>query len=399
MKNKTFRFVKTVAHSTVAPVIWPARLLGPGTKGGWVPRGRRLLLPDLKNHSSIHATEIYPAARIGFQPLWLDNARRARVLADIADDDFTNERKPGLLCELAGGRLIHSDYVLTPEDDFFADLRFPRVIMPEIRDLEALRLPQFGRPRRLRGTALFLDSLPNIYHCLFDAIGRIGMAVAAGFPVETFDYFVSSPPSAAFERELLERAGVSPNRIVSPAPHLEFDRLVFSPLPFGVSSEWCSLVRAQCTSLQPKISTTPLPRRIYLSRGSGAKLRKVLNEDDVIKLLKTYDIQTFAPHEHDLSTQRAVFENLELVVSAHGAGLANLLWAKPGTRVIELRSLTHLRGYWKLYWNISSVLHLRHAWVCCEASYSGAEPRCSSGQYDDLTVPLGELRSALDALE
>src|SRR5262245_21155788 len=129
MHRPVLRLIKQFAHSTVAPLIWPTRYVGPGTRHSWLPRGRRLFLDDLRNHQSISTREIYSARRIPFSPLWLDETRRASTLADIASDDFTNERKAGLVCEVPHGRLIHQDYVLTEEDDYFADIRFPRVIM------------------------------------------------------------------------------------------------------------------------------------------------------------------------------------------------------------------------------------------------------------------------------
>jgi len=51
--------------------------------------------------------------------------------------------------------------------------------------------------------------------------------------------------------------------------------------------------------------------------------------------------------------QLRLFRNAEVVVGPHGAGFTNLIFSKPGTRVIEIFAKGHER---RCYWSLSSEL-------------------------------------------
>ena len=60
--------------------------------------------------------------------------------------------------------------------------------------------------------------------------------------------------------------------------------------------------------------------------------------------------------------QIVLFQNAEFIVGAHGAGLANLLYCDPGTKVIELMPSAELRPF---FWLISEKLGLVHGMLFC----------------------------------
>ena len=65
------------------------------------------------------------------------------------------------------------------------------------------------------------------------------------------------------------------------------------------------------------------------------ELRTVLNEDEVIALLESRGFETLTM-EGPVRAQAATFASAEAIVAAHGAALANLVFAPPGTAVVEL---------------------------------------------------------------
>jgi hypothetical protein len=62
--------------------------------------------------------------------------------------------------------------------------------------------------------------------------------------------------------------------------------------------------------------------------------------------------------------QISLFQGAALIVSPHGAALANLLFCQSGTRVIELMPEAELRPF---FWLISQKLDLMHAMQFCPA--------------------------------
>ncbi|MCQ8242268.1 glycosyltransferase family 61 protein [Rhizosaccharibacter radicis] len=131
---------------------------------------------------------------------------------------------------------------------------------------------------------------------------------------------------AAFDRpwpriiELGDGEAVRPQRLV---------------LPWNVASE----VRFHQPSLQflrglaPAVPARTL--RVYVDR-RGAALRPLRDEDAVAERLAGAGFLIARLEEMGFDAQVSLFAEAALVVAPHGAGLSNLAFSAPGTRVIEL---------------------------------------------------------------
>lgn len=75
-------------------------------------------------------------------------------------------------------------------------------------------------------------------------------------------------------------------------------------------------------------------RRLYLSR-EGAAIRKVTNEPAVVAMLSRYGFESVEPGSVPFSRQAGLFRSAAVIVAPHGAALANLMFCRPGTRVLE----------------------------------------------------------------
>ncbi|NRG18488.1 glycosyltransferase family 61 protein [Rhizobiales bacterium] len=79
-------------------------------------------------------------------------------------------------------------------------------------------------------------------------------------------------------------------------------------------------------------------RRIFLSRGPKSPNRRFFrNQSELDALLEEFEIEKIDPQELDLREQIDAFSQAGLLISAHGAGLTNLLFRRcSSTTVIEL---------------------------------------------------------------
>ena len=81
--------------------------------------------------------------------------------------------------------------------------------------------------------------------------------------------------------------------------------------------------------------------------------------------------------------QILLFQSAEFIIGPHGAGLSNLLFCEPGTKVIEFMPSVELRPF---FWVIAEKLNLVHGMQFCD----------SVGRQDfqaDLTVDIGKLQA------
>ncbi len=73
---------------------------------------------------------------------------------------------------------------------------------------------------------------------------------------------------------------------------------------------------------------------VYISR-SNAISRQVVNEDEVMDLLSEYGFQRYHLEDRSLEENAALFNEAEIVVGAHGAGLTDIVFCTD-TSVVEL---------------------------------------------------------------
>lgn len=78
-----------------------------------------------------------------------------------------------------------------------------------------------------------------------------------------------------------------------------------------------------------------LSKKFFISR-KDAKLRKTINEDEIFELFKPYGFERYILEQMPLAEQIALFQQAECIVAAHGTGLMNLIFCKPGTTVVEI---------------------------------------------------------------
>jgi hypothetical protein len=95
---------------------------------------------------------------------------------------------------------------------------------------------------------------------------------------------------------------------------------------------------------------------MFFSRG-GVKLRRMLNEPELETIAARLGFQRFEAVSGNHPEQVLRFGNADVIVAVHGAGLANLLFARPGTAVIELFPADFVKS---TYLWLSNRLGLRH---------------------------------------
>ena len=130
--------------------------------------------------------------------------------------------------------------------------------------------------------------------------------------------------------------------------------------------------------------------RIYISRHRATK-RRIVNEDEVEKILQRFGFQAIRAEELSFEQQVQTFSRAQYIVSNHGAGLTNMLFMKRGGSVLELRhKLDHINN---CYFTLSSALNLNYFYQTCEPSSVDSNPHTA-----DLIVDPKALETNLDFL-
>ena len=103
--------------------------------------------------------------------------------------------------------------------------------------------------------------------------------------------------------------------------------------------------------------------RVYLSRGRAPK-RKVSNEGELLDTLREFDFRVVHFEDHPFEEQVRIAAGARVLVSNHGAGLTNMLFMKPGGRVLELRRRDERERNW--FFNLASATGLEYFYQLCD---------------------------------
>ena len=215
---------------------------------------------------------------------------------------------------------------------------------------------------KVNGTVVVfqVNQLKNYYHTLFDLMPTIGMLEIAGIDLKNVDKFLVNNYGLPFESELLQLGGISDDKTLTfqQYPHVQADELVVvSYYTTDIPTKFaCDFVRSQLLPLA-KSPQFKSKNRIYISR-LRASYRTIINEDEVIEVLDKLGFATVATELMSMEEKAELFANAEVVVALMGAGLANLAFCNPETKVIEILVPNCL--YPPCYYVLSHYLQLEY---------------------------------------
>lgn len=148
-----------------------------------------------------------------------------------------------------------------------------------------------------------------------------------------------------------------------------------------------SFFRRVASSL--KFLDVSFPKRFYIDRRTASN-RVLHNEDELVEVLEQRGFTIVQLEYLTLDEQAGLFSNAEYIIGAHGAGLANMVFCQPETKIIELMPHTLLR--W-CYRQIAMVADLPYQCVITE-SYSESEGIPPAWASHSISIP-----DILDALK
>lgn len=78
-------------------------------------------------------------------------------------------------------------------------------------------------------------------------------------------------------------------------------------------------------------------KKIYISR-QKAKKRKIVNESELISLLKSYNFEIHFFEDYNFYDQVKLMQQTTHLIGLHGAGLTNMLFMNKKSKILELRN-------------------------------------------------------------
>ncbi len=230
-----------------------------------------------------------------------------------------------------------------------------------------------------KGTNSFVKKIPgtvfnlaqggsgnNYFHFIFDILPKIFILKTKIKLSKINFYYVSSPKK--WQIKIFAMLGIKYHQLLSSKKynHINANKIITVDHPWYYSGE-----------IQKSVKNIPrwiidVNRKLFLKKSSKIKCEKnifldrssseynhcqIENIDKIKKLLNNNQFKTIKSEKILFENQIHVFKNASIIIGAHGASFTNIIFCKPGTKIIEIIPSDHPS---KKCEAISKFLNLRY---------------------------------------
>lgn len=262
--------------------------------------------------------------------------------------------------------------------------------------------PLFLRPRLprledMKGTVAVLATRggsTNYYHFLLDVLPRLAVLEACLPGIAPDALYL--PTATRYQQQLLRLTGLDSANLVETRKHraVRAETLLVPSLPNPDELAPAWLV-AWLRDRLPAEATADKPRRIFVTRGNRPNTRRLETEAEVWPLLEAHGFTRIDPGTMSVRDQIDHFAAAEAIIGVHGAALTNLVFARPGVRVLELFAPAYLKH---CFWSITqSIPGSEYRYLVGEGD-AVPEGGWMNGVQDDIVIAPERIVAELDWL-
>ncbi|WP_227939402.1 glycosyltransferase family 61 protein [Alkalihalobacillus deserti] len=280
--------------------------------------------------------------------------KAGKTLTRMEHPEFQERYHPSrsaYVTAIGQGKVVKENgYVLTPNNKLLLDICSDFTLVET--DVFSTPLPPKQITSETVAVLTYDLASTNYFHWFFDVLPRIHLIQKSGIPI---DKYVFNKLSQTFQYETLVALGIDRNQIIecTPDTHLEAKKLIVTSW-IGVTSyypKWSAqFVRAKLMNKFKFPYNWERNKRLYISR-TDAHYRRVINETEVIELLKPLGFKSVSLSSLSVAEKVNLFASADVVITPHGAGETNLIFCRPGTKIVELQSNSYVNNIYQRFFN------------------------------------------------
>jgi len=151
--------------------------------------------------------------------------------------------------------------------------------------------------------------------------------------------------------------------------------------------------------------------KIYIRR-EDANYRKILNEADLITILRKKGFEIINPQHFDILEQMKIFSNAKVIISPHGSNMSNIIFCQKNTKIVEISpelNNEYEQNISSRYKNIADNLNLEFQTIKAdsvdvdnhsELSVKYIHPKIlkNSNYYKNMIIKISEIEKKLNNL-
>ncbi len=257
--------------------------------------------------------------------------------------------------------------------------------------ISAPYMREMAKPEHFAGKVFAVTGSDQhfFYHWLFDVLPRLQLAIEEIGPD---DRIYIQTKAHKFQEETLAYFSEFQDRFIDANEHpwIKADELVV-PCHQILNGyhyfDWVLSLLRERFPPSPQIADLGEKRRLYISR-AAAKNRRLLNEDEIFAILEPLGFELIVSEQRPFQEQVDMFASAEAVISPHGAGLSNLVFCEPGTKVVELFPTGSVDAYHRL------SVGMGHAYAYTKTDVERSNRRAN----EDFTIDPAHFQMVLESI-
>ena len=296
------------------------------------------------------------------------------IVKKISKDNYFFKKKYHTY-QIKNGR-IYNDYVenvaIINNNYLFGKTSFQqvngRLLTPNFNSVLKKGTPRIKK--KIKGSVLNLAqgaSSANYFHWLFDILPKIYIC-SKNYNISKINYFYLSEPQN-FQVQLLNFFKIKKKKIINSKlyRHIQADKIITVDHPwynkgyffdeFNHVPKWIvAWLRNNFLKRKKKFYSS---KKIFIDRSdSKSNHSQIINKNQVINFLKKQNFKVYKIAKMNFFKQVYLFWNADFIISAHGAALANLVFCKHKTKIIEIKPENQPGDYFKKISEINKLKYL-----------------------------------------
>lgn len=303
---------------------------------------RNIRYEDFKNHDNIvNVIQIDERNEI-------DNRYEVPFGLDVNDEAFRNLPRYSFrnqyVAELHNVLLLGPDALpVTSEGEILCEAIEPfnengyRVIQAinrTISDPHSIKQYILNNKKEFDCVCSLSTTWDNYYHWIIEHLPKLRALEIAEeeWGVQATPIIPANPPSYVIES--LELLGYKPKDCIEWEGGVIHAKSYIQPTFTEPTKQVCDWLRRRALSNIQERSKKNKSNRVYISRRKATD-RNIKNEHEVESILHKFGFKTYTTEDLRVSEQVSLFNNAEVVIGAHGAGLTDMIWSS-NVHVIEI---------------------------------------------------------------
>ena len=186
----------------------------------------------------------------------------------------------------------------------------------------------------------------NYAHWMLDVLPRIKLLLSKMLISEIKNIYVTKLNK--FQNQSFSFLGLKSFKIIDPNifRHVKADQIISVSHPYYFKKTWFYaqsnlpswIIKFLRNDISKKVKSKKKSyKRIFIDRSDSLQNHsKLINNNEVIKYLKSKRFKCLRLTELNLKDQISIFKNCNTIIAPHGAGLTNIAFCKKNTKVIEI---------------------------------------------------------------